>query len=110
MNRRRGPALCNRDIEPETRIDDVDDDGQAEIWAGDAAGHLYLFRWDVAGQQWTTFYRSQDLGPCPGIYNNLFPVKQFVDVQGNPVGPTVKLLALSPGYVMAFNVRHQALP
>ena len=79
------------------KIDDVDADGTAEIWASDATGHIYLFRKDGGGQ-WTTFFRSADLAPYPGIFNNIYPVK-------NSAGKTKKLIVVSSGYIMAFKVK-----
>ncbi|MBL8840640.1 MAG: hypothetical protein JNL90_03820 [Planctomycetes bacterium] len=76
-------------------VDDVDGDGVAEIWCGDAVGHVWLFR--RTGGKWSTFFRSADLAVSPGAYNNLFPIK---DAQGR----TVRLLVVSAGYVMAFDV------
>ncbi len=77
------------------RVDDVDGDGVAEIWCGDAVGHVWLFR--RTGSEWKTYFRSADLGVSPGVYNNLFPIK---DAKGR----TVRLVVVSAGYVMAFEV------
>ena len=78
------------------RIDDVNGDGQKEIWCGDAAGHLYLFQ-RLAGT-FRCVFRSDDLAPYVGYHNNLFPIK-------NGAGKTVRLAAVSPGYVMLFSVK-----
>jgi hypothetical protein len=85
------------------KIDDVNADGQPEIWCGDAAGHIYLFHW--AGGKWRCFYRTRQLGAYPGWYNNIFPIKAEF-----PGPVTTKLVVASPGYVMAFDVKYWVLP
>jgi hypothetical protein len=82
------------------KVDDVDGDGSPEIWAGDGAGYLYLFR--KQGIRWKGFYRSPNLGAYPGHYNNIFPIK---DASGH----TTRLILTSPGYIMAFDVDWQLL-
>jgi hypothetical protein len=47
--------------------------------------------------------RSPDLGCFPGLYNNLFPLK-------NVAGKTVRLIVVSTGYVMEFAVDPEAVP
>ncbi len=79
------------------KIDDVNGDGVNEVWAGDAAGFLYLFEYDAVLDEWNAVYRSECLGAYPGYFNNIFPIK-------GPKGQTVKLAVLSSGYVMAFDV------
>ena len=81
------------------RIDDVDADGQAEIWCGDNL-HLYLFRKN--GSSWDLAARTDHLGMVPGQYNNIFPIK-------DAGGHTVRVVAASSGYVMAFDVDWGAL-
>jgi len=71
--------------------------GRPEIWATDATGHVYLFHYDTPQSSWKCLYRSRDLGPYPGLYNNLYPIK-------NSAGNTVKLIVISSGYVYCFNV------
>ncbi|MEW6744753.1 MAG: hypothetical protein AB1486_18525 [Planctomycetota bacterium] len=82
------------------KIDDVNGDGTPEIWAGDAAGYLYLFEKQVGG--WAGRFRSPAIGSYPGLYNNLFTVK---DGEGH----TIRLVLASCGYVMAFDVNWQRL-
>lgn len=77
------------------KIDDVDHNGVPEIWCTDAIGHLYLFRRSVG--VWTLFYRSTDLGACPGLYNQIFVMKDSSHL-------TKRVVLLSSGYVMAFEV------
>ncbi len=79
------------------KIDDVNNDGQPEIWANDAAGYVYLFRRNILANTWSCRYRSKALGLYPGMWNNLHPVK-------DSFGKTTVLVVVSPGYVMAFNV------
>ena len=83
------------------KIDDVNGDGVKEIWCGDAVGHVYLF--SQKNGPWTLVYRSKDLCPYPGFYNNLHPIK-------DAVGKTVKLLVNSPGYAMLFQVDPAVIP
>ena len=78
------------------RIDDVDGDGEAEIWCSDAAGYIYLFGRDSSGT-WRCAWRSDDLCAYPGFYNNLHPIKG----EGNV---TTKLVVQSPGYFFVFSV------
>ena len=88
------------------KIDDVNGDGTNEIWCGDAVGHLYLFKWDPANpaaNKWRCIYRSKDLGLFPGCYNHLFPIKD------STTGKTEKLLVVSPGYVMLFDLDRSKL-
>jgi hypothetical protein len=90
------------------KIDDVDGDGTKEIWCSDAAGHLYLFSQHAAQPTphvvpWYCLFRSDDLCPYPGFYNQIFPVK---DAQGH----TVRLVVVAPGYVLGFDVHWQSLP
>jgi hypothetical protein len=77
------------------RIDDVNNDGVKEIWCTDAIGHVYLFR--MTNGNWSCFYRSTDLGACPGLYNQIYVMK-------NNAHKTTKLILVSSGYVMAFTV------
>jgi hypothetical protein len=90
------------------KIDDVNNDGQKEIWCGDGIGHLYLFRRDPGSGVWTCIYRSGDLGCFPGAYNNIHPIKETSTSSAN-YGKTVRLLVSSPGYVMLFQVDPNAL-
>jgi len=53
--------------------------------------------------RWKCLYRSRDLGPYPGIYNNLYPIK-------DSTGKTVKLVLLSAGYGYCFNVNPALVP
>lgn len=78
------------------KIDDVDNDGDKEIWCGDAAGYIYLFAKDAAGG-WHCVDRSGSFATYPGFYNNLHPIK-------TAAGKTTKLLVQSPGYTMLFSV------
>jgi hypothetical protein len=78
------------------KIDDVNADGQPEIWANDAAGYVYLFKRNLIGN-WTCRFRSKALGAYPGMWNNLHPIKDANN-------KTTVLVVVSPGYVMAFNV------
>ena len=80
------------------KIDDVNDDGQAEIWAGDANGALHLF--EFVGGQWTRIYQSEDLAPYAGWWNGIFPIK---DGAGG-TGKTVGLILRTTGYWMGFHV------
>ena len=80
------------------KIDDVNNDGVPEIWASDAIGHLYLFQQDSNGD-WETLYRSQDLSPYAGLYQNIYPVK---DPEDN--NKTKRLFVVSGGYIMGFKV------
>jgi len=91
------------------KIDDVDADGQPEIWCGDAAGHLYLFRWDAASSAWKTAYKSECLAAFMGAFNRIIPFKEGLDPTGNPAGRTTKLIVMSSGYVYAFAVDPNAL-
>jgi hypothetical protein len=84
------------------KIDDVDNDGTKEIWCTDQF-HVYLFHFDATSGLWKVATRSADLGCFPGSYNNLFPFK-------NAAGETVKLVVVSPGYVMEFEVDPSAVP
>ena len=88
------------------KIDDVDNDGTKEIWCTDQF-HVYLFYKFASGGSssgsWKVATRSADLGCFPGHYNNLFPYK-------NAAGKTVKLIVVSPGYVMEFEVDPDAVP
>ena len=77
------------------KIDDVNHDGVPEMWCSDAIGHIYLFR--KTGSSWGCFYRSTDLGACPGLYNQIFVMKDSNH-------KTTKLILVSSGYVMAFVV------
>ncbi len=80
------------------KLDDVDGDGDKEIWCGDAAGRIYLFGNDegpVAG--WRCIFRSGIVARYTGAYNNLHPVK-------GEAGVTVKLLVQAPGYLTLFSV------
>lgn len=79
------------------RIDDVNADGLPDIWCTDAIGHIYLFKQTPTGLPWSCVYRSQDLGTCPGYYNQIYVMKDTSH-------KTVKLIVVSSGYVMAFNV------
>jgi len=74
---------------------EADHDGVPEIWCTDAIGHVYLFRQN--GSSWSCFYRSADLGACPGVYNQIFPIKDSNH-------ETTELVLVSSGYVMAFSV------
>ena len=80
------------------KVDDVNDDGQAEIWAGDANGALHLF--EFVGGQWTRIYQSEDLAPYAGWWNGIFPIK---DGAGG-TGQTVGLILRTTGYWMGFHV------
>jgi hypothetical protein len=72
-------------------------------------------RWRDAGAEWPRQFagpasgtwkvatRSPDLGCFPGLYNNLFPLK-------NVAGKTVRLIVVSTGYVMEFAVDPEAVP
>lgn len=82
------------------RIDDVNNDGVKEIWCTDAIGHVYLFR--MTNGNWSCFYRSTDLGACPGLYNQIYVMK-------NSFLKTTKLILLSSGYVMVFTVNPSML-
>jgi hypothetical protein len=82
------------------KLDDVDGDGDPEIWVGDGAGYLYLFH--KIGSTWRGFYRSPNLGAYPGFFNNIFPIK---DANGR----TTRLILASSGYIMAFDVDWQLL-
>lgn len=85
------------------KLDDVDGDGDNEIWCGDAAGRIYLFGNDVSPNAgWRCVYRSDVVAPYVGCYNNLHPIK-------GEAGETVKLLAQSPGYLTLFEVDHAAV-
>ena len=76
-------------------LDDVDGDGQHEIWCGDASGRIYLFQ--RRDGVWQGVYRSAMLGVYAGLYNGIFPVK---DADGR----TVKLVVRTAGYVRHFDV------
>ncbi len=89
------------------KIDDVDNDGTKEIWCTDQF-HVYLFYKTASGGgtstgTWKVATRTADLGCFPGSYNNLFPLK-------NAAGKTVRLVVVSPGYVMEFTVDPDAVP
>ncbi|MSR46684.1 MAG: hypothetical protein EXS13_06425 [Planctomycetes bacterium] len=84
------------------KIDDVDNDGTKEIWCTDQF-HVYLFYKDVTSGTWKVATRSADLGCFHGSYNNLFPFK-------NAAGETVRLVVVSPRYVMEFTVDPNAVP
>ena len=79
------------------KIDDVNHDGLPDVWCTDAIGHIYLFKQTATGTPWHTFYRSTDLGACPGLYNQIYVMK-------NAQLKTTKLILVSSGYVMAFDV------
>ena len=79
------------------KIDDVNADGAPDLWCTDAIGHIYLFKAVTGGLPWSCVYRSQDLGTCPGYYNQIYVMKDANH-------KTVKLIVVSSGYVMAFNV------
>jgi hypothetical protein len=80
------------------KIDDVNADGAPDLWCTDAIGHVYLFKHSTStGIPWSCVYRSQDLGTCPGYYNQIYVMKDLYH-------KTVKLIVVSTGYVMAFNV------
>jgi len=79
------------------RIDDFNADGAPDLWCTDAIGHIYLFKAVTGGLPWSCVYRSQDLGTCPGCYNQIYAMKDANH-------KTVKLIVVSSGYVMAFNV------
>jgi len=83
------------------KIDDVDGDGDAEIWCSDATGYLYLFAKD-ANDDWSCVYRSDDLCAYPGFYNNIHPIK-------GESGETTKLAVQAPGYFLLFAVDHGAI-
>ena len=83
------------------KIDDVDGDGDREIWCSDATGYIYLFAKDNS-EAWHCVYRSDDLCAYPGFYNNLHPIKG-VD------GKTTKLAVQSPGYFFVFAVDSDAI-
>ena len=85
------------------KVDNVDGDVQNslpanEIWCGDGKGHLYcLGRNPSDGDKYEAFFRSESLGPYPGIYNNIFPWK-------DEYGRTKYLVVVTPGYVYRFEV------
>jgi hypothetical protein len=85
------------------KLDDINGDDVPEIWCGDALGHIYCFRRKNTSLTYELFYRSEDLGAYTGLYNNLFPVK-------NGAGKTIRLVVVSAGYVMAFDVKHSFIP
>jgi len=68
-----------------------------DIWCTDAIGHVYLFKQTATGTPWHCVFRSQDLGACPGLYNQMYVMK-------NSEHKTTKLVLVSSGYVMAFSV------
>lgn len=82
------------------KIDDVDGDGQAEIWAGDANGALHLFQ--KQGATWTRVFQSEDLAPYAGWWNGIFPIKGVS-------GVTVGLVLRTTGYWMMFEVHPSVL-
>jgi hypothetical protein len=82
------------------KIDDVDGDGDFEIWAGDAMGSLYLFGQDSTGD-WVGMFRTDVLGTYPGYYNNIYPIKAD---PADEHSATEKVVVVSSGYVMAFDV------
>ena len=85
------------------KIDDVDGDGRNEIWAGDAVGHIYLFRRHAGTSlAWSCIFRSDDLGAYVGRYNGIYPIKDLA-------GHTARLVIMTAGYVYAFDVAWNSL-
>jgi hypothetical protein len=80
------------------KVDDIDANGEPEMWVGDAVGHLYALRFNRSSKKWEAFYRSPGLGVYPGVYNNIYPIK---DADGH----TVMLVVFTPGYVYRFAVK-----
>ncbi len=96
-----GPGLGISSGVTGVKIDDVDGDGDSEIWCSDATGYLYLFAKDDS-EVWHCVYRSDDLCAYPGFYNNLHPIK-------GEDGETMKLAVQSPGYFFVFAVDSDAI-
>jgi hypothetical protein len=86
------------------RVDDVDDDGDLEIWCGDAAGHIHLFNRGPGGG-WVRMSTNADIGMYPGHYNNIYPLKDLPES-----GETTRLVVVSPGYVSMFSVDASKVP
>ncbi|MEW6747925.1 MAG: hypothetical protein AB1486_34840, partial [Planctomycetota bacterium] len=90
------------------RIDDINADGKNEIWCGDGLGRVYVFARDYGGA-WHLVYRTKGLGPYPGYYNKIFPVK--IDVASDPdYGCTSHLAVATPGYIYRFEVKYDQIP
>ncbi|MEW6747581.1 MAG: hypothetical protein AB1486_33030 [Planctomycetota bacterium] len=89
------------------KVDDINNDGHAEIWCGDGQGYVYALGKNPATQQWECFFRSRSLGVYAGFRNLIFPVKV---VSGPDQGKTEYLVVVTPGYVYRFAVDFSAVP
>ncbi|MEW6741844.1 MAG: hypothetical protein AB1486_03710 [Planctomycetota bacterium] len=90
------------------KIDDIDGDGDFEIWCGDAAGFVYALYFDAtASRTWKCFYRTESLGTYAGAYNTIFAIKEDPE---DPHSRTKNLVVFTSGYVYRFDVLAGMVP
>ncbi|MEW6741255.1 MAG: hypothetical protein AB1486_00725 [Planctomycetota bacterium] len=90
------------------KIDDIDGDGNAEIWCTDARGYLHALWHRPSTGEWECFWRTEGLGMYAGMYNKI-----YVYPEVNPqtlVLETKRLVVHTPGYVYRFEVDPGAVP
>ncbi|MEW6747341.1 MAG: hypothetical protein AB1486_31810 [Planctomycetota bacterium] len=94
------------------RIDDIDGDdaagGYPEIWVTDARGYLHALWFNPLTQRWECFYRTRGLGMYAGIYNKIYPYREWNEQLQRL--QTTWLVVETPGYVYRFQVHPEVVP
>ncbi|MEW6746490.1 MAG: hypothetical protein AB1486_27430, partial [Planctomycetota bacterium] len=71
-------------------------------------GYLHALWRNTDTGRWECFYRTRGLGMYAGIYNKIYPYREWNEVLGR--WQTTWLVVFTPGYVYRFQVHPELVP